>query len=49
MDRPMGRLGVHALTKEAEVLHLLSDETTGEADLLASNHHNFLPIKQLLS
>ena len=49
MDRAMGRFGVHAIAEESEVLHFLTNETAGEADLLASDRHHFLPIKQLLS
>ena len=48
MDWAMGRLGVHALAEEAKILHLLAHEATGEADLLASDHHHLLTIEQLL-
>jgi hypothetical protein len=41
----VGRLGVHPLTEKAEVLHLLADEATGHADLLAPDHHHALPVE----
>ena len=48
VDGPVGRLGVHPLAEEAEVLHLLADEATGHADLLAADHHDLLAVEQLL-
>lgn len=48
VDRTMGRLGVHSLAKKPHVLHLLANQTTGDTDLLAPNHHNLLTIQKLL-
>ena len=48
VDGPVGRLGVHPLAEEAEVLHLLADEAAGHADLLAADHHDLLAVEQLL-
>ena len=47
VDGLMRGLGVHALTEEPQILHLLANESTREADLLASHYHHFLPIQQL--
>ena len=44
MDGPMRGLGVHALAEEPQVLHLLANESTREADLLASHYHHFLSL-----
>ena len=48
MDGPVGRLGVHPLAEEAEVLHLLADEAARHADLLAADDDHLLAIQQLL-
>jgi len=48
VDRPVGRLGVHPLAEEAEVLHLLADEATRHEDLVTAYHHNLLAVEQLL-
>ena len=45
----MRRFGVHPLPQEPHVLHLLADQSAGDADLLAPNHHNFLSIEKLFS
>lgn len=48
MNGSMRRLRVHTFAKEPHVLHFLADESTGEANLLASNDDDLLPIEQLL-
>ena len=39
MEGTLGGLGVHALAEESQVLHLLSDQAAGEANVFAANHH----------
>ena len=48
MDGTVRGLGLHPHTKKPHVLHLLTNQTTGEADLLTANHHNLLAIEKLL-
>ena len=38
MDGPFAGLGVHTLAEEAEVLHLLTHQTSGQAQFLCSHH-----------
>lgn len=48
MNGAVRGLGVHALTQEAHVLHLLSHKSTGDADLLAANDDHLLAVQELL-
>lgn len=48
MNGAMRGFGVHPLSEEAEILHLLANETAGEADLLTANDDDLLAIKELL-
>lgn len=41
-------LGVHPLAEEAQVLHLLADETAREADFLAADNDDPLAVQELL-
>lgn len=43
----MRRFSVHSLPQETHVLHLLTDQSAGDADLLAPDNDNFLSIEKL--
>ena len=47
MNGAMRRLGVHSLPQETHVLHFLADQSTGNADFLAPDDHDFLTIEKL--
>lgn len=47
MNGAMRRLSVHSLPQETHVLHLLANQSAGDADLLAPDDHNFLSIEKL--
>lgn len=48
VDGTMRGLGVHPFTEKTKELHLLADKASRHADLLATHHHDALPIEQLL-
>lgn len=48
MNGAVRGLGVHPLAEEAQVLHLLSDETAGEADFLAADDDDSLAVQEFL-
>ena len=48
MDWAMRRLGVHAFAKEPHVFHLLTNQTTRDANLFASHQNYLLAIQKLL-
>lgn len=48
VDGAMRRLGVHALTQEPHVLHLLPHQATRDANLLAPYNHDFLAVQEFL-
>lgn len=47
MNRSMRRFSVHTFAKESHVLHFLTNESTGEANLFAPDNDNFLAIEKL--
>lgn len=48
VDGTMRGLSIHALTEEPHVLHLLLNEATGDANLLAPHNNDLLAIEKLL-
>ena len=48
MNGPVRGLSVHTFAEEPHVLHFLTHESTGEANLLASHDDYLLPVEELL-
>jgi len=47
VNRSMRRFSVHTFAKKPHVLHFLTNESTGEANLFAPDNDNFLAIEKL--
>lgn len=47
VNRSVRRFSVHTLAEEPHVLHLLTNKSAGETNLLAPDYHNLLAIEQL--